>query len=263
MSGPTSARVGDATEPACGARSAPGVAVLWLVRHPTPDVAPGVCYGQWDVPALTAATMAAAARLHARLPRGARVVTSPAVRSRALAATLQALRPTMPQPQVDARLAELDFGAWEGQPWSAIPVSALDVWCADFVHHRPGGGESVAALLQRVRCALRDALTTPERGLTTGAWAGGATSPSSAEVVSRTGPLVWITHAGVIRAVRFTLRHGWHGVPKDARQWPTRAPAHGAWLRVPLWRLPSDVIDGSDQSLPVPRGGKPGAPFDQ
>jgi alpha-ribazole phosphatase len=53
--------------------------------------------------------------------------------------------------RVDARLHEIDFGAWEGQPWSAIPRDDLDRWAADPLAFAPPHGESGAALIARVQ----------------------------------------------------------------------------------------------------------------
>ncbi|TSE36481.1 histidine phosphatase family protein [Tepidimonas charontis] len=209
---------------------------LWLVRHPAVEGATGRCYGRLDLRAQLAAVAAVAQRLHARLPARARVVSSPAARAWGLAQALSALRPTMPPPRIDARLHELDFGAWEGCPWDQIPPAVLDAWCTDFAHYAPGGGESVAALLGRVRAALRDLLAlgggdTGVSGCATGAGAGGPTADGERPA------WVWITHAGVIRAVRYTVRHGWDATPAAPHQWPQRAPGFGAILRVPLQRL--------------------------
>jgi alpha-ribazole phosphatase len=52
---------------------------------------------------------------------------------------------------VDPALAEMDFGAWDGRPWGDISPAAFDAWCADFLRHAPGGGETLEALLARVR----------------------------------------------------------------------------------------------------------------
>ena len=52
--------------------------------------------------------------------------------------------------RVDDRLQELDFGDWEGQPWSTIPRDDLDRWAADPLAFAPPGGESGAALIARV-----------------------------------------------------------------------------------------------------------------
>lgn len=43
---------------------------LWLARHARPLVAPGCCYGQWDVPADAADTARAAQDLAQVLPHG-------------------------------------------------------------------------------------------------------------------------------------------------------------------------------------------------
>ncbi len=117
-----------------------------LVRHPAVAVAPGVCYGQTDV-ALSAAGWAAIPGMVAALAglSGARVWTSPAQRCVAVAEALGAPF------QRDARLLELDFGAWEGVAWDDVPRAALDLWAARPADFAAPGGESVAALGTRVR----------------------------------------------------------------------------------------------------------------
>ncbi len=58
--------------------------------------------------------------------------------------------------RIDADLVELDFGAWEGMAWDAVPRAALDRWAADPHGFAPPGGESGASLLGRVgRAAAR------------------------------------------------------------------------------------------------------------
>jgi alpha-ribazole phosphatase len=111
------------------------------VRHPAADVLPGVCYGRLDVPV---ADPSAASALAARLAgMGGTVWTSPARRCRVVADALRA-------PIVDPRLLELDFGDWEGRAWNEVPRSALDAWAADITGFAPPGGESGAALIERV-----------------------------------------------------------------------------------------------------------------
>ena len=122
--------------------------ILHLVRHPRPLVAPGVCYGRLDVEAENAAPLAA--MLKPALPPGLPVWTSPARRCRALAECLH------PAPEVDARLAEMDFGTWEGRPWDAIPRAELDAWAADVDGFAPPGGESPRAVRARVRAFLAE-----------------------------------------------------------------------------------------------------------
>ena len=51
---------------------------------------------------------------------------------------------------VDARLQEIDFGEWEGKAWEAIDRAAIDLWAASPLTFAPPGGESGAALIERV-----------------------------------------------------------------------------------------------------------------
>lgn len=114
---------------------------LHLIRHPRPLIAAGLCYGRLDIAAENPPALAAA--LQAELPPGLPLWTSPLRRCRDLAALLH------PAPRIDARLAEMDFGAWEGRPWDAIPRPELDAWAADVAGYAPPGGESPRALLAR------------------------------------------------------------------------------------------------------------------
>ena len=119
-----------------------------LVRHCPAQVAPGLCYGRLDLPttplgpAVLAPLRAALAGLEA-----APLWSSPARRCRDLAEALAEGRSI----RLEARLLELDFGAWEGQPWDAVPRDALDRWAADPWGFAPPGGESGAALVARLR----------------------------------------------------------------------------------------------------------------
>ncbi|TSE24964.1 histidine phosphatase family protein [Tepidimonas aquatica] len=181
---------------------------LWLVRHAAPVVAPGLCYGRLDVAADPTATAAAAQALRRALPPRWAGWHSGLQRARALAQALGA--PPLADWRLDARLDEIDFGAWEGLPWDAVGPGALDAWVANFAHHRPGAGESVADLLRRVHAALHEVRALhPE------------------------GDVVWITHAGVIRAVQWLLEHG-PAAPRRAEQWPAQAPGWGQWRIVAL-----------------------------
>lgn len=173
---------------------------LWAVRHAQPLVATGICYGALDMPADVHATQATAEKLAAMLPASCSVRSSTLQRCEQLAQTLSALRPDL-MPNLDPRLREMDFGAWEGQRWDAIGQSALDAWTTDFAQHRPGGGESVQGFMQRVASAW------DEKG---------------------DAPTLWITHAGVIRAC--SLLHAGQRRITQASQWPQAAPGYGEWF---------------------------------
>lgn len=168
---------------------------LWLVRHAPVEAPAGLCYGRTDLQAQVEPTRLAAQAIAAQLPPGIAVRSSPLQRCTAMAQAVAALRPDLAAPAIDDRLAEMDFGDWEGRPWSDIPRSAFDAWTADFVNARAGRcGESTRLFMARVGVA----------------WDGWRTSQQEQ---------VWFTHAGVIRAVHLLQR----GVrlPQGAADWPS------------------------------------------
>lgn len=120
------------------------------MRHPEPDVAPGICYGRTDL------TLKSPPQADlSTLPPFRAIRSSPLRRARLLA---QAIAQSAGLPLVvDDDLSEMDFGRWEGQSWSAIPRAEVDAWAEDFHHARPHGGESVAMVSERVRRALGQA----------------------------------------------------------------------------------------------------------
>lgn len=182
---------------------------LWLVRHAQPMVVPGVCYGASDVPVEPLANAGLAEQLAAALPlntppQGMLVLYSPLQRCEHLAQSLCALRPDLPMAS-EPKLAEMDFGQWELQPWANIPKEALDRWTADFADHRFGGHESVAEFLARVAAVWDATLARKD-----------------------VKQLVWLTHAGVIRAASL-LAQGIREL-QSAQDWPIEAPAFGEWL---------------------------------
>lgn len=130
---------------------------LILVRHPAPAIASGLCYGRSDVPVAPAELTRVRASLQAGLPRQVPIYSSPLARcldlARPLAHDLDA-----GAARIDARLAEMDFGAWEMQSWQDIERAAIDAWAGDLVHYRPGGGENVLAMAARVQSFLHDLL---------------------------------------------------------------------------------------------------------
>lgn len=176
---------------------------LWLVRHAQPLVEPGICYGRLDMAADVHATAGCGRQLAALLPAGIRIITSPLQRCEQLAQFLYAQRPDLTY-KTDHRLQEMDFGQWEGRAWQAIGQSALEAWTADFAHHAAGGnGETVTAFMGRIASAF-DGLQDQ----------GGADA-------------VWITHAGVIRAMALLVQGIRHIDRAD--HWPMDAPKYGQW----------------------------------
>jgi alpha-ribazole phosphatase len=122
---------------------------LYLIRHPQPHGASGLCYGRLDVAVDRESVVRAAATVCREIPaavlRTAPVYTSPLARCAALARELAAPR----APIVARDLIELDFGAWEGRRWDTLPRGELDQWAGDVWGYRPGGGENARDVSRR------------------------------------------------------------------------------------------------------------------
>ncbi len=179
---------------------------LWLVRHAQVLFTPGTCYGALDVPAGLEVTLACAQALAAVLPAGASISTSPLQRCEQLTQALMRLRPDLIC-KTDARLQEMNFGTWEGRPWADIARSEFDDWTANFADHAVGShGESVSRVMARVGQAFDELPDAPDH--------------------------VWITHAGIIRAVQL-LAGGVRQISR-ADQWPQDGVACGQWRTLEL-----------------------------
>lgn len=164
-----------------------------LVRHPPPAVAAGLCYGQTDLSLADVATWAQ--RLTAEIDRSLPCFTSPLQRCCLLAEALH------PAPVADPRLMEMHFGAWEMQPWDALPRNALDAWAADPMGFAPPGGESVADMRARLLAFLRE---------------------------RNEGALLLITHGGIMKLL-WGLAHG-----EPPEVWQGRRFAYGEMVTLDL-----------------------------
>jgi alpha-ribazole phosphatase len=110
--------------------------------------------------------------------------------------------------QTDTRLNEMDFGIWEAKAWSEIPKTAVQHWSADFAQHKFGGKESSQDVIDRVLAAYQATLEQAQ--------------------ISHSSDVIWITHAGVIRALNYLQKNGVHPILR-AEQWPHEAPSFGQW----------------------------------
>ena len=151
---------------------------LYLVRHTTPQVAAGICYGQTDLD-VAASFAQEFATLHGKLRHlpPPLIYSSPLQRCFKLASALADSLDGIPITQ-DTRLMELHFGAWEMLAWDEIPRGLIDVWAQEHVMQAPPDGESFHALHARCKSFLDEVSANQ----------GGA-------------PVVVFTHAGVIRAL--------------------------------------------------------------
>lgn len=133
--------------------------MIVLVRHGRTEAnARGLLLGRAD-PDLDDEGRAQAVRLAAALGSldVARVVTSPLARCRQTAEAVAAscAPDTRLDVGVDERWIELDYGAFDGLASGDVPPATWVAWRAD-VSWAPEGGESLAALGERVRAACAD-----------------------------------------------------------------------------------------------------------
>jgi alpha-ribazole phosphatase len=155
---------------------------LFLLRHGKPDAASGLCYGSTDLAVPGGEQERVIDAVLPLLPRDVPVYASPLRRCRELAVALAA-RLGAPDPIIDARLAEMHFGAWEMQSWERIPRREVDAWAADLAGYRPGGGENVLDVATRV-------------------------SGFHADLLSGTGDAIIVAHAGTLRLLKECVNGG-------------------------------------------------------
>ncbi|MFI5149700.1 MAG: alpha-ribazole phosphatase [Bacteroidia bacterium] len=116
---------------------------IYLIRHTTPEIDPGICYGQSDV-AVKHTFPEELKSLRAHLPEKLdKVYSSPLSRCQNLASELSGTLIT------DRRLMEMDFGHWELRRWDEIPAGEMNTWMKDFVTVKPPGGENFSMLYER------------------------------------------------------------------------------------------------------------------
>ena len=144
-----------------------------LVRHTTPNIAKGICYGQADIDVTTTFEEEVSTILK-KVPVNDTDITyysSPLQRCKLLAEKLSSTI------IFDDRLKELDFGDWELLKWNAIDKKELDIWMKDFVKTPAKNGESYVDLHNRTTDFLTELKT------------------------KNLQKVVLVTHAGVMRSL--------------------------------------------------------------
>lgn len=150
---------------------------VYLIRHTTPLLEPGLIYGRKDVllhPDFHSEMQAVRSNLD---PHPDIVFSSPAFRCTELA------RAISPAFLIDNRLQELDFGDWEGKTWDTVDQQTLKEWMDDYVNVCTPGGESMMQMHLRVQDFWKWVCQSEYR------------------------QVAIVTHAGVIRLILAMLRH--------------------------------------------------------
>lgn len=123
-----------------------------LVRHTTPNIEKGICYGQADIDVLDSFSEEIKPIIQ-KVPvndKNTVYYSSPLKRCALLASKLS---DTI---IFDDRLKELNFGDWELKKWDAIDKGPLDVWMNNFVEEPTKNGESYINLHQRTTAFLEE-----------------------------------------------------------------------------------------------------------
>lgn len=145
---------------------------IYLIRHTTPLVEKGTCYGQADLD-VTESFFNEASVISQYLPGNIKkVYTSPLQRCHKLASHLFPQHKLIHQDD----LKEINCGGWELKLWNEIPQEIVMPWMNDFVNVRIPGGESYLDLFDRTVNCFKQISTQPL-------------------------PAAIVTHGGVIRSI--------------------------------------------------------------
>lgn len=124
---------------------------IYLIRHTTPAVGKGICYGQADIPLAESFDMELDF-IRDNIPAFFDAIyMSPSQRCTRLGKKLKGRHHLL-----DKRLMEMNFGDWELKKWNEIDQDALNYWMADFVNRRVPQGESFAQVFGRVESFIED-----------------------------------------------------------------------------------------------------------
>ncbi len=145
---------------------------IYLIRHTTPQIEKGICYGQTDLELASSFKEEIKEIIsEINIVKDSIVYTSPLKRCTLLA------KEVTPNFYCDNRLKELNFGDWELSSWNDIDKTLLNKWMGDFVNENVPNGESYIDLQNRSISVFNELIE------------------------KKYEQLFIITHAGVIRAL--------------------------------------------------------------
>ena len=127
-----------------------------FLRHPTPDIQPGICYGQldMDIAQIGHGQIEQALR---DTPSVTRIISSPALRCQKLA--LQLAEREGLQPSFDERLWEMNMGDWEGIAWKDIDRAISQHWLKDAYNNSTPNGECFRDVELRVSQCITEIIS--------------------------------------------------------------------------------------------------------
>lgn len=144
-----------------------------FIRHTTPNIQKGICYGQTDLDITASFSDEVKTILEKEDFSNSNAVfySSPLLRCKKLANKIAK------NVIFDDRLKELNFGDWELKKWNNINKKDLNIWMQDFVNVKVPNGESYTDLHARTLAFLSEIKEKKHQ------------------------KIVIITHAGVIRSL--------------------------------------------------------------
>lgn len=119
--------------------------LIHLIRHTTPDIETGICYGQTDLDVTDSFEQEKAVILNKTLEHYDAVYTSPLQRCSKLANAIQGNHRV-----TEAKLMEYNFGDWELVPWREFKSASARNWMDNFVDQPAPNGESLIIMQERV-----------------------------------------------------------------------------------------------------------------
>jgi len=129
---------------------------IYLIRHTTPAVERGICYGQTDID-VTATFEEEAAAIKKHISSSIqKVYSSPLQRCTKLAGYLFPSH----QIQLHPHLMEVNCGEWEMKKWNDIPIEISNAWMQDFVNNPFPRGENYVQLHNRVVSVFKQVIET-------------------------------------------------------------------------------------------------------
>ncbi|MFD1294049.1 alpha-ribazole phosphatase [Lutibacter holmesii] len=145
---------------------------IYLVRHTTPNIEKGICYGQSNIDVAASFKNEVDAILNALdITKETVVYSSPLKRCTRLAQQFSK------NIIIDDRLMELNFGDWELLNWDNLPKKASNIWMNDFVNVSTPNGEAYIDLAKRANEIFTEIVSTSAK------------------------KIIITTHAGVIRSI--------------------------------------------------------------
>jgi alpha-ribazole phosphatase len=147
---------------------------IYLIRHTTPDIIKGLCYGQLDVDVTNSFGQEAdAIKKILEDEQCENIFSSDLQRCTKLAKYLFDAKYI----KYNERIREINCGAWEGMLWNDIPEQELMPWMNNFVETPTKNGESYLDLYKRLISVWLEHTEEYDNNFT------------------------WVVHGGVIRTI--------------------------------------------------------------